>query len=111
MPVQHVHLHRFHSIEVAFEDIEGNEMAADVNQQTTPGEPRLIFNRYYGDCKPLRRYFDQLQESLQAVQNAKWIRRVERGAGRRDYQLVRFIFAELLHPLAIMIRVDDQRRM
>ena len=44
VPVENVHLHGFHTIQVALEDFDGNEMAARVNQQAAPGETRLILD-------------------------------------------------------------------
>src|SRR5260370_30301331 len=42
VPVQNIHLHRGHSVQVALEDVQWNEMAADIDEQAAPGEARLI---------------------------------------------------------------------
>src|SRR5947209_2194295 len=48
VPMEDVHLHGFHPIDVAPDDIEGNEMAADIYHQTAPGEAWLILNFHGG---------------------------------------------------------------
>ena len=64
MPVQDIHLHRSHSVEVTLEHFDGDEMAADVNQQATPGKARLVLDgdRRYRKTRGSR--LDQLQECL-----------------------------------------------
>src|SRR5260370_40883172 len=47
VPVQNIHLHRRHSVQVALEDVERNEMAADVNEQTAPRQAGLAL--YWAD--------------------------------------------------------------
>ena len=49
MPMQNIHLHSGHSVEVAFEHVERNEVTADVDEQAAPGEPGLILDRDGGN--------------------------------------------------------------
>ena len=58
MPVQDIHLHRRHSVEVPLQYFDGDEMAADVNQQATPGKARLILNGDHRHGKPRRSRVD-----------------------------------------------------
>src|SRR6267378_6790597 len=71
VPVQNIHLHRCHSIEVALEHVQRNEVAADINKQTPPGEPGLILNRHDGHSKSVWGGFHKLQEGLKAMQNTQ----------------------------------------
>src|SRR6267378_4449243 len=47
VPVEDVHLYCFEAVEIALEDIEGDEMAGYVDHEAAPGETRLILD---GDC-------------------------------------------------------------
>ena len=71
MPVQDVHLHGGHTIEVAFEHIEGNEVAADVDEQAAPREAGLVLYGDGGGGESGRSDLDELQKCLQAAQDAK----------------------------------------
>ena len=73
VPVHDVHLHRRHSIQVALEHVQRNEVTADVDEQAAPGESRLILDRDRRYGKSLPGGFHQLQECLKAVQNAQRI--------------------------------------
>src|SRR5258708_305696 len=48
MKVDNIHLYRRHSVKVALEHVEWNEVASNVNEQAAPGKPRLI---RYRDCR------------------------------------------------------------
>ena len=41
MPVQHVHFHRGHTVKIALEHVDGNEVAADVDHRAAPGKAWL----------------------------------------------------------------------
>src|SRR6267142_6005400 len=69
VPVQNIHLHRCHSIEVALEHVQRNEVAANVNKQTPPGEPGPIPNRHNGNSKSVCGGFHKLKEGLKAMQD------------------------------------------
>src|SRR6267378_6417680 len=71
--VQDIHLHRCHSIEVALEHVQRNEVATNVNEQAAPGESRLILNCHDRHGKSVCGDFHQLKEGLKAVQNAQRI--------------------------------------
>src|ERR1700745_2871641 len=71
VPVQNVHLHRRHAIEIALEHIERNEMPTNIDQQATPGKTRLILDRDGGCGKSTRSDRHQLQKSLQAMKSTK----------------------------------------
>ena len=76
MPVQHVHLHGGHAVEIALEHVDGNEVAADVDQRAAPGEAGLIFDGDGGDGESGGRDLHELKKCLQAV------KRAERGRAR-----------------------------
>src|SRR5262249_54993088 len=44
MDMENVHLHSSHAIQVALEHLHWNVVTANVDQQPTPGKPRLILN-------------------------------------------------------------------
>src|SRR5690348_1162974 len=67
VPVQNVHLHGSHPVEVALENVERDEVAADVNQQAAPGKTGLVFNSDGGSGESGGRYGDQLKKGLQAT--------------------------------------------
>ena len=73
VPMQDIHLYRCHSIEVAFEHVQRNEVATNVDEQAAPGEPRLILNCHDRHGKSVCGDFHQLKEGLKAVQNAQRI--------------------------------------
>ena len=75
--MKNVHLHRFHTVEVALDDIERDEVAADVNHQTAPDETRGVMDANDRNGKTQGRGFDQLQEGLQSMQRSQ---RVGRGS-------------------------------
>src|SRR6266403_1384538 len=74
MKVENIHLHRRHSVNVALEHIEWNEVASNVNEQAAPGKAGPIRYRDGRHNKYIRPGFDQLQEGLKSVQNPEWIR-------------------------------------
>ncbi len=110
VPVQDIHLHRRHPIDIALEYLQRNEVAANVNQQAPPDELGLIVNRHRGSGKTIRGRFHQLKECLKAVQHAQRSGRGELRTGFRDYQLIRFILAESLHARPAVIRMNQQNR-
>jgi hypothetical protein len=49
VPVEDVHLHRLHTIEVLPDDIERHEVPARIDHQTSPGEARLVIDGHRCD--------------------------------------------------------------
>src|SRR6266478_3736716 len=99
VPVQNIHLHSCHSIEVALEHVQRNEVAADINEQTTPGKPGPILNRHDGNSKSVCGGCHQLKKGLKTMQDTQRTGCGELRAWLADYQLIRFILAEALHSL------------
>src|SRR6266849_7554779 len=64
VPVEHVHLHGFHAVEIFADDFEGDEMASGVAYQTARGETRLVLDRDHWRDKSVGRYVHQLQKCL-----------------------------------------------
>jgi len=71
MQVQNIHLHRCHSFKVALEHVQGNEVSADINKQTPPGEPGPVLNGHDGHSKSVWGGFHKLKEGLKAMQNTQ----------------------------------------
>ena len=88
MPVEDVHLHRLHTIEVLPDDIERHEVAASIDHQPSPGEAGLVIDGYCCDRVALWGDVDQLKEGLQTVQHAERIGCGEERAGGRDLKVV-----------------------
>src|ERR1041385_3482085 len=110
VPKEDVHFHRFHTVQISFENIHGRKMAARINQQTAPWETRLILNRYGRSSETVRSYFNKLQKCLQATKNAERICGIEFCSGWHDLERVGLIFTQFLNFLAGVIGVNDQRR-
>src|SRR5882672_4537327 len=45
VPVENVHLHGFHAVQIAANHFERDEMARGIHHQTAPRETRLVLNR------------------------------------------------------------------
>src|SRR5579871_4542156 len=60
MPVEDVHFYGGHAVEIALEHIDGNEVAADVDQRATPRETRLVLDRNRGSSETTWRDGDEL---------------------------------------------------
>src|ERR1700680_5031906 len=77
VPVKDIHLYGFHAIDVAFQNIERDEMTTHVDHPDAPWETRRALNcdGWVGEC--FWRNFDQLEKSLQAMHRAERGRRRE----------------------------------
>src|SRR5260370_36985787 len=109
VPVQNIHLHRRHSVQVALEDVERNEMAADVNEQTAPRKEWLVLYCDGRDGESLPGGFHELKQCLKPAQKAKRICRRELRVRLADGQPVRLILSDFLHFLAAMFSLNQQR--
>src|SRR5258708_474881 len=58
MKMENIHLYRRHSVNVALEHVEWNEVASNVNEQAAPGKPRPIRYRDGWHNKSIRPGFD-----------------------------------------------------
>src|SRR6266849_897425 len=110
VPVQDIHLHRCHSIEVALEHAQRNEVAADINEQATPGKPGPILNRHDGNSKSVCGGFHKLKEGLKTMEDTERIGRCELRTCLTDYQLIGFILTEFLHSRTTVSSMDQQSR-
>ena len=107
--MQDVHFDRGHAVEIAFERIHWDEMAADVNEKPAPGKPGLILDGDRGRGKSRRCNLHKLEKSLQAAQSSERCRRCKFCAGIGDGEFVGFIFAEFLNCLATFVGMNLQR--
>ena len=101
--MQHIHLHRGHSIYISLEDIQRDEVPAGIDQQTPPCKPGFIFDRHHRDWESICAGFYQLQKCLKAVQNPEGVRRCESRVWRAHRKLVRLILTNFPHRLAAVI--------
>src|SRR5262249_44448468 len=109
MPMEDIHLHCFHSVQVSLENIERRKVTTRINQQTPPWETRLVLNRYSRSRETVGCDFNELQKCLQAAKNPERICGVEFCSGGRDLEGIGFLFAQFLNFLAGVIGVNDQR--
>src|SRR5215470_12138934 len=110
MEVQHIHLHCGHTVEIALEHVERNKVAADIDQQSPPGKPRLIPDRDHRHSKSTGSGLNQLQERLQSIQRSEWRGRSKLSARFTDHQLIGLVLTQLLSFLASMLRTNLERR-
>ena len=108
VPVEDIELYRFHAVEVALDYWDRLEMAAGIDHQAAPGKARFIINRGGRRGKTLRSNANQLQESLQAVEDAQRIRSRQLHAVCRHFQVIGLIFAQLLDRLACAGSLDGE---
>src|ERR1700704_3990842 len=108
MPVQHVHLQGGHTVEIAPHHVERHEVPANVNQQPTPCEARLVLNGEGREGKPRRSYFYKLQKRLQAMECTQSIGRGKSRASWSDLERVGFVLAEFLNLTARVFAMDYQ---
>jgi hypothetical protein len=64
MEVEDVHLDSFHAVEIALEDVSGNKVAADVNQETAPQKAGLVFDGHGGSSESIGCDSDELKEGF-----------------------------------------------
>ncbi len=86
--VQDVHLDRGHAVDVALDDVDGLEMAADVDHQAAPGETGLVDDDDGGEIIAFFVRAQQLEEGLEAPQNADVGLGVQDDPGRLDREQV-----------------------
>src|SRR5882757_7106171 len=105
VPVEDVHFHGFEAVEIALEDIEGDEVAGYVDHQAAPGETRFVLDGDGGGGKAVGGDFNQLQESLQGVHGTEGSGGVDFRAVGGDGERVGFVFAEFLDFFAGVVGV------
>ena len=93
--MEHIHLVAGHAIDVLLDELLSEEVAADVEHQAAPGEARVIDDVDAGDGPgggAARRTLDfrreQLEQRLDAVEQARRRLRLDAYAARRDGQVV-----------------------
>ncbi len=109
VPVEDVHFYGFHAIDVAAQNFQRDEVAAGVDHRAAPGEAGRVFDDDCGSGETVWRNGDELQKSLQAVHGAEIGGGGDGGAFGFYFQHVRFIFADFLNGLAVVVGVKDQR--
>src|ERR1700677_261602 len=109
MPVKYVQLYCGHAVQVALQRIERDEVASNVDHQSTPGKPRLVLNGNCRSNKAVGGSLYQLQKCLQPAHDSESRRCFELRTRCADLQRVRFIFTEFLYCLSLVFAVNDQR--
>jgi len=81
-----------------------------VDEQTAPGEARLVLDGEGRSGKAVGSDVDQLKEGLQTAKSAERVGGVELRAGGIDFESVGFVFAEFLDLFAGAVGMDDESR-
>ena len=108
--VQHIELHGGHGIKVALQNVLGHPMAGHVNDQATPGEPRVVLDLHARRTESLRIESDELQKGLDSSQHAHRRGCRDASLSRPNFELVGFIFFDGLDLLPRVIAVEHERR-
>ena len=109
VPVENVHLHGFHAVEIPANDVERNKMAGGIDHQTTPWETRLVLDRECGYGKSVGRHIHELQKCLQPVHRSERRSGPEPGTRRAHVKDVGFILADFLNLFARVIGLNHER--
>ena len=109
VPVENVHLHGFHAVEIPANDVERNKMAGGIDHQTTPWETRLVLDRGCGYGKSVGRHIHELQKCLQPVHRSERRSGPEPCTRRAHVKDVGFILADFLNLFARVIGLNHER--
>src|SRR5215469_196637 len=109
MQVQDVQLNGRHGINIPLDDVERDEMAADVDHQAAPGETRLVFDVDGGRHKTVRRRLHELKEGLEPVKYAERVWGGKRRARGRNIEGIAFVFSQFLDRLACAVRANGEQ--
>ena len=93
MPVEDIQFDRRHAVEVAPQNLERNEVAANVKHQSPPGKARLVFNRERGNGESIGSDVDELQKRLQSAHRAKGGGCIQLGVAVGDIEGVGLVLA------------------
>src|SRR5881398_3183316 len=108
MPVKYVELDSGHGVQVLFENLERNEVAADVNHQAAPSETRPVVNDYRRNSEAFIGDVHQLQECFESAHDAESGRRIQSGVGTAYVQAIRFVLSQFLHCVSPALALEDQ---
>src|SRR5215470_10649239 len=109
MQVQDVQLNGRHGINIPLDDVERDEMAADVDHQAAPGETRLVFDVDGRRSKTVRRRLDELKEGLEPVKHAERVWGGKRRARGGNVEGIAFVFSQFRDRLACAVRTNGER--
>ncbi len=106
--MEDVELHLRHAVEVAIDHVERHEVAAGIHHEPSPGESWLVVDGDRGDGEALRVRRDQLQECLDAAQDAERVAGLQARLGGGDGERIAFILAQGLDGEAVFGPFDDE---
>ena len=109
VPMENVHLHGFHAVDISADDVKREEMAGRVDHQSAPREARPVLNGDHWGGKSAGRNIHQLKKGLESMHRAERCRCSEPCARGADIQDVGFILADLLNFLAGVIGLNHER--
>jgi hypothetical protein len=66
VPVEDVHLHRGHAVEVALQDVDRDEVPAGVDQEAAPAKAGSILDGDDRKSKAARARLDEIEQRLEA---------------------------------------------
>ena len=106
--MEDIQFDRFHAVQIALDGRDGHETMSGVDQQSAPGEARLIVNRHGGNSEGFRSNSHQLKERLEAAKRPKWVLRFQLNIGICDFEVIGFIFAQFLDGRARSRSLNDE---
>ena len=109
MPVENIHLHGFHAVNIPADDVERDKVAGGIDHQTAPREARLVMNRDRGRGKSARRDIHQLKKGLESVHRAERRWRDKLCTRGRHFQNIALVLADFLNFLARVIGLNHER--
>ena len=109
VPMKDVHLHGFQAVEIAANDLQGNEVSRRIDHQAAPGKARLVANGERRRREPVAGNVDKLQKRLQSMHRSKRCGCGELRARAGYFQYVGFVLTHILNFLAGVIGVDEER--
>ena len=107
--VQDVQLDGFHAVQRAFDDVDRHPMTARIEQQAAPRKTRCVFDVNGGSGESLGTRSNQLQQSLQSVDDSQRSRGGELCARLGHVEYIRLVLSELLNFVAGMLTTDCDR--
>src|SRR2546430_4433929 len=66
--MEDIQFDRLHAVQIALDGRDGHETMSGVDQQSAPGEARLIVNRHGGDSEGFWRNFYPFKERLEGAE-------------------------------------------
>src|ERR1700759_3249749 len=108
MPVKDIQLDCGHPVKIAFDDLNGHEVASAVNHEAAPAKTRCVMNRHSGNEISRRVGLYQLSKALETTQGSDYRSRMEVRTRSRDFKRVRLVFIDRLNGFSRAVDTYNQ---